>query len=69
MAGDCDWCVDAGVHVGGMGAVRGWHSLVSPGAAQHEAKRNDALLTPISGLPESGTHIRASRVNPTCVDR
>jgi hypothetical protein len=40
-----------------------------PGAAQHEAKRNDALLTPISGLPEIGTHIRASRVNPTCVDR
>ena len=22
MAGDCDWCVDAGVHVGGMGVVR-----------------------------------------------
>jgi hypothetical protein len=29
MAGNCDWCVDAGVHVGGMGTVRGWHSLVS----------------------------------------
>src|SRR6478752_10767066 len=39
-----------------------------PGAAQHGAKRNDALQTPISGLPEIGTQICASRVNPTCVD-
>jgi hypothetical protein len=31
--------------------------------------RNDALQTPISGLPEIGTQICASRVNPTCVDR
>ena len=69
MAGNCDWCVDAGVHVGGMGKVRGVALSGVTGAAQHEAKRNDALLTPISGLPEIGTHIRASRVNPTCVDR
>ena len=31
--------------------------------------RNDALQTSISGLPEIGTQICASRVNPTCVDR
>jgi hypothetical protein len=29
----------------------------------------DALQTPISGLPEIGAQMRASRVNPTCVDR
>jgi hypothetical protein len=28
-----------------------------------------ALQTPISGLPEIGAQMRASRVNPTCVDR
>ena len=30
--------------------------------------RNDALQTSISGLPEIGTQICVSRVNPTCVD-
>ena len=34
-----------------------------------EAKRNGALQTPISGLPEIGAHMRASRASPTCVDR
>jgi hypothetical protein len=33
-------------------AFRYWSRV--PGAAQHEAKRNDALQTPISGLPEIG---------------
>ena len=40
-----------------------------PGAAQHEAQRNDAVQTPISGLPEICAHMRASRASPTCVDR
>jgi hypothetical protein len=31
--------------------------------------QNDALPTPISGLPEIGAQIRAGRVNSTCVDR
>src|SRR6266508_1619702 len=34
-----------------------------------EDKARGALQTPISGLPEIGTVICASRVNPTCVDR
>ena len=31
--------------------------------------RNDALQTPISGLPEIGAQMHAGRVNPTCMDR
>jgi hypothetical protein len=31
--------------------------------------RSGALQTPISGLPEIGAHMRASRASPTCVDR
>jgi hypothetical protein len=42
-----------------------------PGAAQREARwaPGGALQTPISGLPEIDAQMRASRVNPTCVDR
>jgi hypothetical protein len=51
-----------------------------PGAAQHGAIsaftrvfdalwQSGALQTPISGLPEIGAYMRASRASPTCVDR
>src|SRR6266540_6204013 len=47
-----------------------------PGAAQHlkgvnalKAGYGGALQTPISGLPEIGAHMCASRASPTCVDR
>ena len=42
------------------------NSSACPGRS---AARSDALQTPISGLPEIGAQMRASRVNPTCVDR
>jgi hypothetical protein len=41
-------------------------SLACPGRS---AARSGALQTPISGLPEIGDEMCASRVNPTCVDR
>jgi hypothetical protein len=44
-------------------------ALPCPGRSAARAKRSGALQTPISGLPEIGAHIRASRASPTCVDR
>jgi hypothetical protein len=41
-------------------------ALSCPGRS---AARSGALQTPISGLPEIGDEMCASRVNPTCVDR
>ena len=38
-------------------------------AQRSMSETNGALQTPISGLPEIGAQMRASRVNPTCVDR
>src|SRR6266481_9314377 len=38
-------------------------------AQRSMSETNGALQTPISGLPEIGAQTRASRVNPTCVDR
>jgi hypothetical protein len=42
MAGNCDWCVDAGVHVGGMGKVRDtggrWGMRRVPGMREHKRK-------------------------------
>jgi len=34
-----------------------------------KVRYGDALQTPISGLPEIGAHIRASRASPACMDR
>ena len=44
-------------------------ALPCPGRSAARAKRSGALQTPISGLPEIGAHIRASRASPTCADR
>jgi len=34
-----------------------------------KVRYGDALQTPISGLPEIGAHMRASRASPACMDR
>src|SRR3979411_2475079 len=52
----------------GPGRCAAW-SLKGVHARLRGLWRNDAKQTPISGLPEIGTQICASRVNPTCVDR
>ena len=43
--------------------------LVPRACPGRSAARSGALQTPISGLPEIGAHMRASRASPTCVDR
>jgi hypothetical protein len=48
--------------------------MASKPAFVSEAQRSasatsDALQTPISGLPEIGAQMCASRASPTCVDR
>src|SRR5262245_53757194 len=45
-------------------------NLLSCAEAQRSASAtSDALQTPISGLPEIGAQMCASRASPTCVDR